>query len=73
MIEHHKENHKGEEYPKFKVELVKKCKKPLVRHILEGLKIDKFKGITINRKGEWGQNLPPKFIIEGLREAQKST
>ena len=70
MIEHHEEHHKGEESPNFKVELVKKCRKPLERQIIEGIKIDKFKGITMNRKGEWGQNLPPKFTI-GAKERPK--
>ena len=70
MIEHHEEHHDGKQSPSFKVELVRKCSKPLERQILEGVKIDKFKGITMNRKGEWGQNLPPKFSIEGQGETQ---
>ena len=54
-----------EEFPSLKVELAKKCRKPLERQALEGVKIDRLKGITVNRKGEWGQNLPPNFTIEG--------
>ena len=50
MIEQHEEQHEREESPSLKVELVKKCRKPLERQVLEGVKIDRFKGITVYRK-----------------------
>ena len=71
MIEQHEEQHEREESPSLKVELVKKCRKLLERQVLEGVKIDRFKGIIINRKGEWGQNLPPNFTIEGQGDTQR--
>ena len=71
MIEQHEEQHKVEESLSFTVELVKKCSKLLDRQVLEGGKIDKFKGTTVNGKGEWGQNLPPNFTIEGQGDTQR--
>ena len=71
MIEQHEEQHEREESPSLKVELVKKCRKPLERQVLEGVKIDRFKGITVNGKGEWGQNLPPNCTIEGQGYTQR--
>ena len=71
MIEQHEEQHKVEESLSFKVELVKKCSKLLDRQVLEGGKIDKFKGTTVNGKGGWGQNLPPDFTIEGQGDTQR--
>ena len=65
MIEQHEEQHEREEPPSLKVELGKKCRKALERQVLEGVKIDRFKGITVNRKGAWGQNWPSNFTIEG--------
>ena len=50
MIEQHEEQHEREEPPSLKVELGKKCRKALERQVLEGVKIDRFKGITVNRK-----------------------
>ena len=64
--EHHLEHHGdvgGD--PKFKIEMVKSFKKPLERQCFEGLCISQAKEgtTTMNRKGEWGQNLPPKFSL----------
>merc|ERR1711954_12723 len=64
MIEHHEETHREEEKPEFKVEMVRSFKKPLERQVFEGIKIAASKAIPMNRKGEWGQNLPPKFEFE---------
>ena len=64
MIEHHEETHREEEKPEFKVEMVRSFQKPLERQVFEGIKIAASKAIPMNRKGEWGQNLPPKFDFE---------
>ena len=50
----------------MKVELVQRAPKPLERQILEGhLIANPKKGVKLmNRRGEWGQNLPPKFVLE---------
>ena len=38
---------------------------PLSRQIEEGHRISSFKGEEIlNRKGEWGENLPPRLVVE---------
>ena len=37
----------------------------LQRQVEEGFSIGNYKGDTLlNRKGEWGNNLPPKLIVE---------
>merc|ERR1711954_206549 len=64
MIEHHEETHREDEKPEFKVEMVRSFQKPLERQVFEGIKIAASKAIPMNRKGEWGQNLPPKFEFE---------
>ena len=72
MIEQHEEQHKVVESLSFKVELVKKCSKLLDRQVQEGGKLDRFKGNYRKMgKGEWGQNLPPNFTIEGQGETQR--
>ena len=40
---------------------------PLIRQTTEAQIITNQgeKGEALNRKGEWGQNLPPKIVIEG--------
>ena len=67
MIEHLKEYHEGAP-PNFKVEMMKNFARPLQRQIYEGIMINANKAITMNRKREWGQNLPPKFEIEGHKK-----
>ena len=67
MVEHIMEFHEGTkaERSQFKVEVMKRFVKPLERQIFEGHQIQNFKdGTIMNRKGEWGQNLPPKFTVE---------
>ena len=44
----------------------------LQRQVAEGFAIGTFKGDTLlNRKGEWGNNLPPKLIIEEAVEKKE--
>ena len=49
MVEHQQEEHEGVP-SSFKLELVKKTPKPEVK--------------LMNRKGEWGQNLPQNFSVK---------
>ena len=65
MVEHHQEAHPEEEL-KVAMEVVRLEPKPLHRKTLEGMKISEHKGgFLMNRRGEWGQNLPPKFGVLG--------
>ena len=70
MIEHQEEAHPGEPV-RFSMEVIRKMKRPLDRKVLEGTLIsESTPGSLINRKGEWGQNLPPKF---GLLETESGS
>ena len=65
LMEHHLESHKDQE-PKFRAKVVLSVRKPLERQCREGYLIgNPPDGVTLmNRKGEWGQNLPPKFTYD---------
>ena len=65
LVEHHQEMHQDAPI-KMKPELVRSQLKPLQRQVLEGqLVANATEDIQLmNRKGEWGQNLPPKLIID---------
>ena len=62
------------------MKVIKRFKRTLDRKVYEGTLISEPKSTTLmNRKGELGQNLPPKFGIEtgaipesGLREKKKT-
>ena len=57
------------------MEIVQSHKTPLTRQVQEGQLIADFEGdfiIIINRKGEWGENLPTKLIIEDSGETPES-
>ena len=63
LWEHHQESHPNMDH-NFSMKLVAKCKKPLQTQTLEGLLVSQAKeGTLMNRKGEWGQNLPSKFEV----------
>ena len=63
LWEHHAECH-GDLEPKFSMKVVSKQRKPLQRQTLEGILVSQAEeGTLMNRKGEWGQNLPPKLEI----------
>ena len=50
--------------PDFRMSIVGVYRRPLQRQTKEGQLIEDFKGGNLlNRRGEWGQNLPPKFEI----------
>ena len=65
MLKHHSGSQMA---PDYKVELVRSFRKPMERQIFEGMRIRNSKAIPINRKGEWGQNLPPRFEIEETKK-----
>ena len=48
--------------------MVKSFETPLERQVYEGVRIAQSKAIPINRKGEWGQNVPPRFRIHEDQE-----
>ena len=62
MVEHHQNTHPGEELA-VTMELVSRQPRALDRKTLEGVLISEHKGTLMNRRGEWGENLPPKFGI----------
>ena len=64
MVEHTINAHQGKDH-RYAVKVEKTFKGNMQRQIKEGQMIGEFKGDTLlNRKGEWGQNLPPKFTME---------
>ena len=74
MVEHQQEEHEGVP-SSFKLELVKSTPKPLERQVLEGqlIRNPKPEVKLMNRKGEWGQNLPQKFSDESEGQNQVKT
>ena len=64
LVSHWLENHQGQEWA-FKMAVIKTFESPLHRQATEGFHISQYKGdILLNKKGEWGNNLPPRLIIE---------
>ena len=65
LVQHMVETHEGME-PTLTMKLVKSHQSPLYRQVHEGLLIDQFKGeIPMNRKGEWGSNVPETLAVIG--------
>ena len=66
MVEHQQEHHPEQELS-FEMQFVTQLRRPLERQTMEGILIGEHsEGFLLNRKGEWGQNVPPKFgILEG--------
>merc|ERR1711954_427636 len=63
LIEHWEEAHKNQE-PRFSMKVEGYYQQPLYRQTREGQLISDYQGGTLlNRRGEWGQNLPPKLEI----------
>ena len=68
IVVHWKEYHQQKEWA-YTMRVVADHKTPLPRQVHEGQLIGDFKGQRIiNRKGEWGENLPPKLIVEDWNE-----
>ena len=52
--------------PEFQMKVSGYQMRPLDRQTEEASKIEEFNGHKyLNRRGEWGQNLPPRLTIEG--------
>ena len=67
LWEHHSEAHQGQE-PRFTMEAVSFTNSALIRQSMEArLIVDNGHMNLMNRKGEWGQNLPPKLLMEDER------
>ena len=63
LVEHHVEDHPQED-PWFETKVKSSHNKPLHGQCGGAHLIETFKGDKImNRKGEWGHNLPPKLAI----------
>ena len=68
LVAHWLENHQGQDW-KFNMSVLKVFDTPLQRQANEGFQIANFKGdVLLNRKGEWGNNLPPKLVIDDSQE-----
>ena len=64
MVEHMEEYHPEHQH-NFSMKVLSVQKSPLIRQSEEGLLINSFKGdVIMNRKGEWGNNLPPRLELE---------
>ena len=74
-LEEHASNQHPEQPRRFKMEILKFTGNPLVRQTTEAHLITKqsLKGIALNRKGEWGQNLAPKLILDGQEPPQRKS
>ena len=65
MVEHQQEQHPGQPL-QMAIKVVTKVSGTRDRKILEGNLIsEQGEGPLMNRKEEWGQNLPPKFGLCG--------
>ena len=65
LVEHMSEDHRNET-PNFQMKISGYQTRPLDRQTEEASRIEEFDGQKIlNRRGEWGQNLPPKISVEG--------
>ena len=70
LTEHMDEDHIGAT-PKFEMKITGYQLRPIERQCEEASKIENFKGHKLlNRRGEWGQNFPPKFTLEGNLDSQ---
>ena len=65
MVEHAREKH-PESMDNFRIEAICYPTRTLLRQATEAnqIQVHRKKGHIINRRGEWGQNLPPKFTAD---------
>ena len=72
LVEHHLEMHQDRE-PSFEMKVHSQHRSALQRQATEGYLIGSFKGDHLmNRRGEWGQNLPPVLTIEDNGDMQET-
>ena len=71
LVEHQEQKHSPEERPRYSMKLIGTQKRPLYRQITESILIEEYKGELLNRKGEWGCNLPPTLEVDGSNENNK--
>ena len=67
LVEHLQKHHSNmkPEVQHFKLEVLRRFPKAMGRQIYEGHMIASYTGERpINRRGDWGQNLPPKFTMD---------
>ena len=70
LVEHHVDDHPQED-PWFEMKIKSSHDKPLHRQCEEAHLIETFQGDKMNKKREWGHNLPPKLSIEGEGETSQ--
>ena len=59
LVEHHLKEHSSIETPSFSLKAIKFFKANLMRQATEAVLIQEKEGTNLlNRRGEWGQNLP---------------
>ena len=64
LVEHSLEAH-ADRVASFQMEVVSFHKTNLMRQATEAIRIQMMEGGNIlNRRGEWGQNLPPKLVVD---------
>ena len=71
MVEHQEEKHQGQPI-RVAMKLVAKVPRPLDRKVTEGVLIASSLQPLMNRKGEWGQHLPPQYGLLDGEEAHKA-
>ena len=69
LVEHNLEQH-PEQHSTFSMEITEYISRNMTRQTTESVRIQMMgAGIELlNRRGEWGQNLPPKLSIQGEDE-----
>ena len=71
LTQHQEEQHQGEECS-YQMNMVKSHRLALGRQAHEAVLISRFDGEELlNRRGEWGSNLPPTLVLEGEEEKKK--
>ena len=69
LVKHLVEDHPGQEWDSYKMKVTKVHKNAMYRQVSEGQFISNFGGHKVlNQKGEWGQNLPPRTVVEDGRQ-----
>ena len=72
LVKHLAESHPGRGWDHFSMKVLNTHRSPMERQIKEGQLISSYKGDEIlNQKGEWGQNLPPRLVVEDGRNGQE--